>query len=121
MLEWYRANEPYETLMDDCAALLAEAARAAGAQAVYVSRQEHRSLRRAGAADRGARPSRAMPASICWRRSRAGRATAAQLAAAAAKAGVATAADDTWGDIFSRILAERVEPQLGIGRATHII
>ena len=41
-----------------------------------------------------------------------------RLAAAAAKAGVATAADDSWGDIFSRILAERVEPQLGIGRAT---
>jgi len=33
-------------------------------------------------------------------------------------AGVATAADDTWGDIFSRILAERVEPHLGLGRAT---
>src|SRR6188474_3819531 len=31
MLEWYRANEPYEALMDDCANLLAEAARAAGA------------------------------------------------------------------------------------------
>ena len=30
MLEWYRANEPYEMLMDDCAALLAEAAHAAG-------------------------------------------------------------------------------------------
>ena len=42
----------------------------------------------------------------------------AALAAAAARAGVATAADDTWGDIFSRVLAERVEPQLGRGRAT---
>jgi len=31
LLEWYRANEPYETLMGDCAALLAEAAKAAGA------------------------------------------------------------------------------------------
>src|SRR6202043_1872605 len=30
MLEWYRAEEPYETLMDDCAALLAAAAHAAG-------------------------------------------------------------------------------------------
>src|ERR1700681_1076537 len=30
MLEWYRAEEPYEALMADCAALLAEAARAAG-------------------------------------------------------------------------------------------
>src|SRR5258708_37880956 len=31
MLEWYRTNEPYEALMEDCAALLAEAAKAAGA------------------------------------------------------------------------------------------
>ncbi len=30
LLEWYRANEPYEMLMDDCAALMAEAATAAG-------------------------------------------------------------------------------------------
>src|SRR6185437_7281702 len=29
MLEWYRANEPYEALMDDCAALLVETAKAA--------------------------------------------------------------------------------------------
>ena len=28
MLEWYRAHEPYETLMDDSTGLLAEAARA---------------------------------------------------------------------------------------------
>ena len=41
-----------------------------------------------------------------------------KLAAAAAKAGVTIAADDTWGDIFSRILAERVDPHLGLGRAT---
>jgi len=40
------------------------------------------------------------------------------LAAAAAKAGVAIAPDDSWGDIFSRILVERVERHLGIGRAT---
>ena len=53
MLEWYRANEPYETLMDDCAALMAEAARAVGAQAVQLSRQDHRSVRRARARHRG--------------------------------------------------------------------
>ena len=42
----------------------------------------------------------------------------AALAQGAVKAGVAIADDDTWGDIFSRILAERVEPHLGNGRAT---
>src|SRR5262245_60254568 len=34
MLEWYRADEPYETLMEDCAALLGIAARAAGTTAL---------------------------------------------------------------------------------------
>src|SRR6185295_4395781 len=32
MLEWYRANEPYNVLIDDCAALLAAAADTAGAK-----------------------------------------------------------------------------------------
>ena len=118
MLEWYRANEPYETLMDDCAALLAEAASRRRHKAVYVSaaRPSIRSPRRS--ASRWRKPSSAMPASICWRRSKAGRAIARSWPAAAQKAGVAIGADDTWGDIFSRILAERVEPQLGVGRAT---
>src|SRR5581483_6181439 len=31
LIEWYRANAPYEALMDDCAALLAAAAQAADA------------------------------------------------------------------------------------------
>ena len=33
-------------------------------------------------------------------------------------AGVRVAADDTWSDIFSRVLSQRVEPELGAGRAT---
>jgi lysyl-tRNA synthetase class 2 len=39
------------------------------------------------------------------------------LAAAATPAGVQIATDDTWGDIFSRVMAERIEPHLGDGRA----
>src|SRR5882757_322735 len=31
LVEWYRAHEPYETLMEDCAAILALAAETAGA------------------------------------------------------------------------------------------
>src|SRR5712671_4157571 len=34
LLEWYRANEPYTAVMDDCAALLALAAETAGARQV---------------------------------------------------------------------------------------
>src|SRR5262249_34364585 len=40
------------------------------------------------------------------------------LLRAAAAAGVRCAADDDWSDIFSRVLVERIEPNLGIGRAT---
>jgi lysyl-tRNA synthetase class 2 len=41
-----------------------------------------------------------------------------RLAAAAEAAGIRLAADDRWGDIFSRVLVERIEGNLGIGRAT---
>src|SRR3984957_6490484 len=40
------------------------------------------------------------------------------LARQAAAAGIRCADDDSWSDIFSRVLVERIEPNLGIGRAT---
>jgi lysyl-tRNA synthetase class 2 len=117
MLEWYRANEPYQTLMDDCAALIAEAAHAAGAKQ-FTFRDK--------TIDPFAAPERVTVAEAFERHAGIDllatisnkQGDSNKLAAAAAKAGVATAADDTWGDIFSRILAERVESQLGVGRAT---
>jgi lysyl-tRNA synthetase class 2 len=42
----------------------------------------------------------------------------AALAAAAAAASIRVAEDDTWSDIFSRIIVERVEPKLGLERPT---
>jgi lysyl-tRNA synthetase class 2 len=117
MLEWYRANENYETLMDDCAALLAEAAHA-------VKKKEF--TFRGKTIDPHAPPDRVTVAEAFARHAgvdllatisgNSGERDA--LAAEAVKARVATAKDDTWGDIFSRILAERVDPHLGIGRAT---
>jgi elongation factor P--(R)-beta-lysine ligase len=117
LLEWYRAEESYEALMEDCAALLTAVAHAAG-------------TRRLSFRDRIATPF-AEPE----------RMTVAQafthfadidllasvsaddtdrdaLAAAATHAGIRVAADDTWADVFSRVLVERVEPNLGVGRPT---
>ena len=51
-------------------------------------------------------------------RRRAGTQTQRFLRARPRHAGVRVAADDTWSDVFSRILSERVEPALGVGRAT---
>ncbi|HXX06623.1 MAG TPA: EF-P lysine aminoacylase EpmA [Pseudolabrys sp.] len=117
MLEWYRANEPYETLMNDCAALLAETARAAGAKEFKF---------RDKTVDPFAAPSRLTVAEAFARHASVdllatvskGSGDRAALAAQAGNAGVTVADDDTWGDIFSRILAERVDPHLGIDRAT---
>jgi lysyl-tRNA synthetase class 2 len=117
MLEWYRANESYECLMDDCAALIAEAARAAGSTQFAF---------RGRTIDPFAAPERLTVADAFTRHAgvdllatvEGGEGDRAALARGAANAGVAIADDDTWGDIFSRILAERVEPHLGNGRAT---
>jgi elongation factor P--(R)-beta-lysine ligase len=117
MLEWYRTNETYEVLMNDCTALLAETARAAGAKKFQF---------REKAIDPFAAPERLTVADAFARYAEVdllatvseGQGNQAMLAAEAARIGVAIASDDTWGDIFSRILSERVDPRLGIGRAT---
>jgi elongation factor P--(R)-beta-lysine ligase len=118
LLEWYRANEPYEALMLDCAALLQEAAQ------VTASKQFSF---RGKTIDPFAEPERLTVADAFKRHagvdllatiSDSGEGDRSRLAARAERAGVAIAADDDWGDIFSRILVERVDPHLGVGRAT---
>ncbi len=113
MLEWYRADEAYEALMDDCAAMLS-AARGSGGHAAFRFRGRSRSFRPAGAphGGRGLRPP-------CRHRS-AGDARDREALAALRPRGRACASprDDSWADIFSRILVEKIEPHLGIGRAT---
>jgi lysyl-tRNA synthetase class 2 len=117
MLEWYRANEDYEALMGDCGELLSVAARAAGtAQFSFRGRS----------ADPFAAPERLTVAEAFTRHAGIdllgtlgdGQGDRAALAAAAKATGVGFGADDDWGDIFSRIMAERIEPHLGNGRAT---
>ena len=115
MLEWYRADEPYETLMDDCAALLGLAAETAGAARFSF---------RGKACDPSAAPERISVAEAFARFASidlmaslpAGEPNWAVLAGGAAAAGIRIAADDTWSDIFSRVIVEKVEPALGIGR-----
>ncbi len=118
MLEWYRVREPYEALMADCHELLALSAQAAGA-AAFAFRGRH--------CDPFAEPERltvteafARHAGIDLMATMAvdGRGDVAMLRAAAHGIGLRTADDDTWSDILSRIIADRVELCLGMGRAT---
>ncbi len=42
------------------------------------------------------------------------------LANACSRHGLRVAADDSWSDLFSRLLSEKVEPNLGLGRPTFL-
>jgi lysyl-tRNA synthetase class 2 len=118
MLEWYRAGEGYGVLPGDCAAILRCAAEAAGVKV----------LRHGDAAcDPFAAPERITVAAAFARfagidlaatMDARGTPDRAAMAAACAGAGLRTAPSDSWGDMFSRAIAERVEPRLGHGRAT---
>jgi lysyl-tRNA synthetase class 2 len=117
LLEWYRANESYEAVMADCTALVAAAAEAVGRSALSF---------RGRTADPFAEPERLTLAEAFDRFAGidllatlpAGNPDRKRLANFAQAAGVRIAGDDTWSDIFSRILVERIEPKLGIGRTT---
>jgi lysyl-tRNA synthetase class 2 len=118
LLEWYRANADYNRIMDDCGAILSVAARAVGVQALRFRGRE---------TDAFAEPERITVAEAFARYAAIdlmatlppfpdGTPEPGLLAAEARRIGVRLADDDTWSDIFSRILSERVEPHLGIGR-----
>ena len=117
LLEWYRAGEPYGVPMDDCVAILREAARAAAVgQFTYRGRSS----------DPFAAPERLTVAEAFARFAgidllatlKSDAADREHFARAAQTAGIRIADDDRWADIFSRVLVERIEPNLGIGRAT---
>ena len=116
MLEWYRAGAPYEAVIDDCLAVIADAARIAGtASFLFRGRSADpfasaESLTVAEAFSKfagidllatlnDAQPDR-------------------EALASAAKDRVRVSIDDTWSDIFSKILVEHVEANLGQGRLT---
>ena len=115
MLEWYRADENYDAVIEDSLRIVQTAARAASSTAFEFRGKE---------ADPFAAPQRMSVADAF--REFAGIDLMATLgprdttdrdalAHRASTAGITIAPDDTWSDIFSRILVERVEPRLGLG------
>ena len=117
LIEWYRAGEPYQALMADCAAILAQAAQAAATKQFSF---------RGRVADPLAAPERLTVAEAFEKFAGIdllatlpdGKPDRALFAHAAQAAGIRIAEDDRWGDIFSRVLVEHIEGNLGLGRAT---
>ena len=106
MLEWYRAGVGYEAAMADCVALL----RLSGAS----------ELRWEGnTCDPMAEPERLTVAEAFQRHAGVDLlATVGNAEKLAQASGVAMHADDTWEDVFFRIMFDRIEDRLGMGRPT---
>src|SRR6201990_1054681 len=114
MLEWYRADSGYDAVMADTIVITAHAAQATGIGQFSF---------RGKIADPFAEPELLTVAAAFERF--AGIDLLATVAdgegdrgalAAAAKQRVRISDDDTWSDIFSKVLVEHVEPRLGQGR-----
>lgn len=114
MLEWYRAGEPYGRLMEDIAEWVRLAAdgplRFRGRTCDPAAPYERVSVAEAFAAHAGIDLLATMDA--------AGATDAAALAAQMDRAGIGHMPGESWSDLFSRVLSERVEPRLGQGRLT---
>jgi len=116
MLEWYRAGASYDAVMADSVAVIAQAAQATG-----IGRFSFRGK----TADPFAEPELLTLAAAFERFAGIdllatvadSEGDRAALAVVAAKK-VRITDDDTWSDIFSKVLVEHVEPQLGQGRLT---
>jgi lysyl-tRNA synthetase class 2 len=117
MLEWYRTDAPYSALWDDCAALLSIAAETSGL---------HQWAFRGRAADVGGGLDR-LTLDEAFRNfagfplldtCQLGQGDRDALASRVQAAGIRTAADDTWSDLFSRVLIEKIEPHLGSPKPT---
>jgi lysyl-tRNA synthetase class 2 len=117
MLEWYRANEPYDAIIADTLAVIAVAARAAGSAAFSF---RGRTVDPLAAAERiTVADAFERHAGVNLRATYNGSATDRDaLAKEATAQGIGVTPDDTWSDIFSKVLVEKVEPQLGQGRLT---
>lgn len=118
MLEWYQAGADYRDAMSQALAMLAAAARAVGRREwTFRGRTVKATL---GAelltVDEAFKNYAAIDlfATISER----GSTDRDGLAAQASARGMRVGPQDTWSDLFSRVLVERVEPNLGQGRPT---
>ena len=118
MLEWYRAGESYEVLMADCTAILGLAAETVGAKKFSY---------RGAETDPFLPPERISVAAAFEHYAGIdlfasigldGSTDRERLAADMRQAGIRFAEDDLWQDLFSRVLVEKIEPNLGFGRVT---
>jgi lysyl-tRNA synthetase class 2 len=112
MLEWYRVNEDYRTLWNDCAAIM-KIASAVGKHSPWIYRGK--SCNPDGSfqqltLEHAFRQFAEIPLREAISIDGVDR---ARLAGSAKAIGIRIGEDETWSDIFSRVLVEKIEPNLG--------
>jgi lysyl-tRNA synthetase class 2 len=120
MLEWYRAGEDLDALMKDSAEMLALAAETTGTRSFNW---------RGKACDPFATPEKISVADAFERFAGIdlfasidadGGTERDRLAADLVRIGMRVGEDDNWSDLFSRVMVEKVDPNLGLGRPTFL-
>jgi lysyl-tRNA synthetase class 2 len=117
MLEWYRARADYRAVIADTLALVKLAAEMAGRNFTWLERNcdafaepEWLTVDEAFRLHAGVE--------LLDTLSPEGAGNRDMLATRARRAGFQVAENDGWSDIFSKVLAARVEPKLGLGKPT---
>jgi lysyl-tRNA synthetase class 2 len=118
MLEWYRAGEPYDAVIADCVALLRRAAEAVGARRLRYRGREADPFAEAERLSVAEAFARYADIDLFATMDGQGETDAEALAQEMRRTGLAVPADFTWSYLFSRVLVEKIEPQLGLGRPT---
>jgi elongation factor P--(R)-beta-lysine ligase len=118
MLEWYRVGEPYAAVQSDCLTLVRLAADTTGARLFSYRGRD---------CDPRSAPERLTVADaftyhagidLLATLSREGEGDRDGLATRARRAGFEAGHDDSWADVFSKVLVAAVEPKLGNGKPT---
>lgn len=116
MIEWYRANADYHDIMNDCVGLLRTCAKAAD-----IKEYKHKNTACDPFQDfeyltvSNAFKQYANITLEAYVEDREG------LKAAVESLGLHTAEDDAWDDLFFRVMGEKIEPFLGVGRPTFLM
>lgn len=113
MIEWYRAKASYKEIMDDCERLLFEVAVALGVDKLCYKTYEcdpFAEVERLSVVDAfdqyaGIALEPCLDDTLLFRD-------------IVAEQGIHTAEDDRWDDLFFRVMMEKIEPFLGMGRPT---
>ncbi len=110
MLEWYRAESNYRDIMDDCVDLLRYVAQSLGIELYAYSGKHCNPFLKWNFISVEEAFEKYAKIDICKHLG-----DVSSFSAAIQAIGIRTAPDDRWDDLFFRVMAQKIEPYLGMG------